>query len=116
MASVPTEYPLTGVACGEVASGDAGGEVASGDAGGEPTTEDDEGELTTGELFWRDRYEWLSEQGYMLRPRYNPDWVPSWIGTTKLRFRCEDGKGALVCCAVYFFYDANQSLTVRSSP
>ena len=68
------------------------------DAEGELTTGDDDAELTTGELFWRDRYEWLSKHGYMLRPRYKPDWVPSWVGTAKRSFMCEDSRGALVCC------------------
>lgn len=29
------------------------------------------------EIFWRDHQEWLQEKGYMLRPRYHPDWVSS---------------------------------------
>ncbi|KAJ3477236.1 hypothetical protein NLI96_g10603 [Meripilus lineatus] len=33
--------------------------------------------LLPGEEFWRDHQVWLQEQGYMLRPRYHPDWVPS---------------------------------------
>ncbi|EIW62688.1 uncharacterized protein TRAVEDRAFT_69009 [Trametes versicolor FP-101664 SS1] len=37
-----------------------------------------DGELTTGETWWRDHQVWLQERGYMLRPRYRPDWVPSW--------------------------------------
>ncbi|KAJ3478318.1 hypothetical protein NLI96_g9839 [Meripilus lineatus] len=28
------------------------------------------------EIFWRDHQVWLQEQGYMLRSRYHPDWVP----------------------------------------
>ncbi|EIN06250.1 hypothetical protein PUNSTDRAFT_127605 [Punctularia strigosozonata HHB-11173 SS5] len=38
------------------------------------------GELYSGELFWRDKYEWLLDSGYRLRDRYKPDWVPSWRG------------------------------------
>lgn len=30
------------------------------------------------ELRWRDRQRFLADKGYMLRPRYHPDWVPSW--------------------------------------
>lgn len=33
------------------------------------------------EEFWRDHYDWLKDRGYLLRPRYNPGWVASWIGT-----------------------------------
>jgi len=42
------------------------------------------------EYYWLDRYIWLEEQGYMLRPRYHPDWKPSWIGTDKKWYKCED--------------------------
>ncbi|KAJ7091961.1 hypothetical protein B0H15DRAFT_777902, partial [Mycena belliarum] len=34
--------------------------------------------LATDEAYWRDRQLWLEECGYMLRPRFRPDWVPSW--------------------------------------
>ena len=52
--------------------------------------------LEPGELYWRDHYDWLQQRGYMLRPRYKPDWIPSWTGTNKLPLLCEDGQGALV--------------------
>ncbi|KAJ6625323.1 kinase-like domain-containing protein [Mycena sp. CBHHK59/15] len=50
------------------------------------------GELNSLEIFWRDHQVWLKECGYMLRRRYMPDWVPSWQGTTKIWYQCEDGK------------------------
>ncbi|KAJ7680994.1 hypothetical protein DFH06DRAFT_1405821 [Mycena polygramma] len=28
---------------------------------------------------------------YLLRPRYHPDWVPSWLGTDKIYYNCSDG-------------------------
>ncbi|KAF9480297.1 hypothetical protein BDN70DRAFT_905842 [Pholiota conissans] len=31
------------------------------------------------ELYWRSKQPWLKTHGYELRPRYQPDWVPSWI-------------------------------------
>jgi hypothetical protein len=34
--------------------------------------------LTPEEEFWRDHQRWLQDCGYMLRPRYMPDWQPSW--------------------------------------
>ncbi|KAJ8487344.1 hypothetical protein ONZ45_g14367 [Pleurotus djamor] len=49
------------------------------------------GQLSKSELFWRDNYNWLLEQGYKLRSRYAPEWTPSWEGTKKLYFRCSDG-------------------------
>ncbi|TFK39427.1 kinase-like domain-containing protein [Crucibulum laeve] len=51
-----------------------------------------EGRLYPRETFWRDHQPWLKENGYLLRPRYQPDWVASWIKdpTTK-RIFCEDG-------------------------
>lgn len=49
--------------------------------------------LTIGEIFWRDHQVWLQEQGYTLRPRYRPGWVPSWQGTDKDCWDVEDGQG-----------------------
>ncbi|KAL5513758.1 hypothetical protein ACEPAH_4159 [Sanghuangporus vaninii] len=34
--------------------------------------------LNDGERWWRDRYDMLKEHGYQLRPRYHPEWKPSW--------------------------------------
>ncbi|OCH88105.1 hypothetical protein OBBRIDRAFT_735113 [Obba rivulosa] len=51
------------------------------------------GYLREAEYYWRDRQQWLEAQGYMLRPRYRPDWKPSWEGTKKSWFDCEDGTG-----------------------
>ncbi|THH17231.1 hypothetical protein EUX98_g9169 [Antrodiella citrinella] len=41
----------------------------------------DLGALHDGEVQWRDRYLFLEEHGYVLRPRYHPEWKPSWLGT-----------------------------------
>ncbi|KAJ7456923.1 hypothetical protein FB451DRAFT_1510273 [Mycena latifolia] len=30
------------------------------------------------ELFWVSRYDSFKARGYLLRPRYHPDWKPSW--------------------------------------
>ncbi|KAJ7652088.1 hypothetical protein DFH06DRAFT_995717 [Mycena polygramma] len=30
------------------------------------------------EVFWRDHFHHILQHGYELRPRYRPDWVPSW--------------------------------------
>lgn len=30
------------------------------------------------EIFWRDRYQFFRRKGYILRPRYHPDWQASW--------------------------------------
>ncbi|PIL35983.1 hypothetical protein GSI_01643 [Ganoderma sinense ZZ0214-1] len=49
------------------------------------------GGYLTREFFWRDHQPWLQEQGYMLRPRYHPDWKPTWAGTKKDSDDCEDG-------------------------
>jgi hypothetical protein len=49
------------------------------------------GALTENETWWCQHYLWLKSQGYLLRPRYAPDWVPSWEGTDRNPFACEDG-------------------------
>ncbi|PBK75025.1 hypothetical protein ARMSODRAFT_502494 [Armillaria solidipes] len=48
-------------------------------------------ELLPGETFWRDHSAWLKECGYELRRRFQPGWVPSWEGTKKDSYFCEDG-------------------------
>nr|GAT49096.1 predicted protein [Mycena chlorophos] len=48
-------------------------------------------ELSPGEEYWRDHYEWLKSCGYELRPRFRPDWVPSWkVDSTKTAMLCSD--------------------------
>lgn len=42
--------------------------------------------LRPSEIWWRDNYIWLLEQGYKLRPRYHPDWVPSWVADEQIEF------------------------------
>ena len=51
----------------------------------------EDGGLDGGEAFWRENYQFLLDHGYQLRPRYSPDWVPSWIGTNKHPRNFEDG-------------------------
>lgn len=46
--------------------------------------------LVTSERFWRERQPHLQRHGYLLRPRYLPDWQPSWIGTNFAPMFCED--------------------------
>ncbi|KAJ7253576.1 hypothetical protein C8J57DRAFT_1659806 [Mycena rebaudengoi] len=47
-------------------------------------------ELSSREYFWRDYRPWLAERGYLLRPRYQPDWVPSWKTTRTQEWAAED--------------------------
>ncbi|KIJ07482.1 hypothetical protein PAXINDRAFT_173469 [Paxillus involutus ATCC 200175] len=49
-------------------------------------------ELDDREVWWRSHYEELKARGYLLRPRYSPDWVPSWKTSKKDWVECEDGK------------------------
>ena len=59
-----------------------------------------------GEHYWRDRSLWLKERGYMLRPRYSPDWKPSWVGTNKDRMDCEDSRSIPgVCITAFHIYN-----------
>jgi hypothetical protein len=50
------------------------------------------GAINAIEAWWVERQEALEPAGYMLRPRYRAGWKPSWEGTKKLYFRCEDGQ------------------------
>jgi hypothetical protein len=56
------------------------------------TTPFDPTKLSEGEAFWRDHQKWLEDCGYMLRDRYMLDWKPSWLGTKKKWYTCEDGQ------------------------
>ena len=56
-----------------------------------------EGRLSEPEVWWHQHFSWLKDRGYILRQRYSPDWNPSWLGTKKKRFACEDGRAAKVC-------------------
>jgi len=51
-----------------------------------------EGRLFKGELFWRDHQPWLKECGYLLRPRYDPDWVASWKRSSGYWGEAEDAE------------------------
>ncbi|THU94242.1 kinase-like protein [Dendrothele bispora CBS 962.96] len=58
-----------------------------------PTQPKFPGDLTDREVFWRDRSSWLLERGYQLRPRYQPDWQPSWIAKNDPhRYQYEDAQ------------------------
>lgn len=46
--------------------------------------------LLPAETEWKDRYLALESRGYLLRPRYHPDWSPSWTGTNLDPTYCED--------------------------
>ncbi|KAG1767447.1 hypothetical protein EDD22DRAFT_967852 [Suillus occidentalis] len=37
-------------------------------------------------------YQWLKGQGYLLRPQYGPDWVPSWEASKRDPLACEGGQ------------------------
>ncbi|KII92693.1 hypothetical protein PLICRDRAFT_37482 [Plicaturopsis crispa FD-325 SS-3] len=57
-----------------------------------PTSDVLYGGINSREHFWVKHYTWLESRGYRLRPRYAPDWVPSWWGTDELADLFEDGK------------------------
>jgi hypothetical protein len=44
------------------------------------------------EEFWVSMQPFLHAQGYQLRPRYHPNWIPSWTGRKGLypQLNCED--------------------------
>ena len=44
------------------------------------------GYLGEEELWWVNRYAWLTERGYQLRPRFRPERTPSWIVNGKVNF------------------------------
>ncbi|KAJ7153503.1 hypothetical protein C8R43DRAFT_1002273 [Mycena crocata] len=46
--------------------------------------------LSNLECFWRDYALWFKERGYLLRPRYQPGWEPSWVKSGKEYWFAED--------------------------
>ncbi|KAH9970476.1 kinase-like domain-containing protein [Russula compacta] len=50
------------------------------------------GTLYTSERWWRDHYYGIEDHGYELRPRYHPDWKPSWRRSGRDFFSMEDGQ------------------------
>jgi len=60
------------------------------------------GTLFGSELWWREHYHDIEDQGYVLRPRYHPNWVPSWKKSGKDFFRVEDGQPTLVSVSSIF--------------
>lgn len=66
--------------------------------------------LMSEEIYWRDHQVWLSEQGYMLRPRYRPGWVPSWKNSGKRWMHFEDGIKLMVSMYPLLSYTIIHSL------
>ncbi|KAG6813223.1 hypothetical protein H0H92_013110 [Tricholoma furcatifolium] len=48
------------------------------------------GELSEIEVFWRKYTPLFKDRGYTVRPRYRPDWTPSWWNTSQYWQDCED--------------------------
>jgi len=54
--------------------------------------------------FWVAQYSFLLSRGYQLRPRYEPNWVPSWTNGGHMKALAEDAIRPLVSgmsCTVY---------------
>ncbi|TFY60097.1 hypothetical protein EVJ58_g5362 [Rhodofomes roseus] len=77
-----------------------------------PQTDRVRGGLRPHELFWRDRQVWLEKHGYMLRPRYKPDWKPSWVGTKKLIHRCEDSEAIIGLQFMLLHHVAHRDISI----
>jgi hypothetical protein len=59
------------------------------------------GTLVMTERWWRDHYDAISELGYNLRPRYHPQWQPSWVNLGKDFFSVEDGQPSIVRVVIH---------------
>ena len=70
----------------------------------------DIGTLFDIELWWREQYRAIQGQGYILRPRYHPNWRPSWKRSSKAFYTEEDGQPSLVsviCLVLPIFYTSS---------
>ncbi|KAJ7112944.1 kinase-like domain-containing protein [Mycena epipterygia] len=52
------------------------------------------------EQFWVDSQPFLLARGYQLRPRYHPDWVPSWIVGSNREGQHEDALDIIMDCVL----------------
>jgi len=52
--------------------------------------------LQKDELFWVNHVLYLQARGYQLRPRYQPDWIPSWRENGHPPYQYEDSSATLV--------------------
>ena len=66
------------------------------DAGQSRQTTRTIGTLFKNEEWWRDQYYDIHNRGYELRPRYHPNWQPSWIRLGEDLFTVEDGQPSIV--------------------
>ncbi|PPQ68619.1 hypothetical protein CVT25_005529 [Psilocybe cyanescens] len=46
--------------------------------------------LSPSEMMWRDRYGYLFQRGYQIRPRYQANWTPTWLGNGRHHHSGED--------------------------
>jgi hypothetical protein len=60
------------------------------------------GTLVKSEEWWRNHYVDIGRHGYMLRPRYDPLWEPSWIESKEEFYKAEDGQATIVSCRIFF--------------
>ncbi|KAH9954063.1 kinase-like domain-containing protein [Russula dissimulans] len=58
------------------------------------------GSLFNSEEWWRDHYHHIKLNGYLLRPRYSPDWQQSWKRSGKAFFSAEDGRPIILRAAM----------------
>lgn len=58
------------------------------------------GTLVMTERWWRDRYHDIAGRGYKLRPRYHPQWEPSWFKTGEDFYTVEDGQATILRAAM----------------
>lgn len=70
------------------------------------------GALVPTEQWWRDRYNEIAEHGYKLRPRYHPNWQPSWLKSGKDFYTVEDGQATIVRVAVITFFSPHLTLAI----
>jgi hypothetical protein len=68
------------------------------------------GGLSERESWWVERQEELEAAGYMLRPRYHPDWQPSWLKANKSYSDVEDGQKKVVSVDTHTFLGDSQYL------
>ena len=66
--------------------------------------------LSPSEKLWREHYSFLHHRGYILRPRYQPNWTPTLLGNGRHYHSGEDHIMQIVSVIFHFHYPHNHPI------
>ena len=72
--------------------------------------------LSPSEKLWREHYNFLNHRGYILRPRYQPNWTPTLLGNGRHYHSGEDHIMQIVRASPHSDYPHNHLFSLLASP